>query len=263
MTARLSRPERRALQRQDAAFLSVPLVLNGDPRPVAAHIRHIVHRLRDPQASSPCSEAVAHVAGLFDRSVPPIPAAPLACRKGCSHCCVQMVVLTAPEAFCVAAQLRKRPKTMAAIVEANSRAQGLTLQERLHSKIWCPLLADAICSVYAARPLACHGFVSINLEACLAAFERGAPPDIPTPQLNVTMLETCRILYMAALRLAGLPDASYEMNEVLTTIFATERAEARWLAGENILAGVPAKAPPPPQFDEAIAKMAAFVAPTV
>ncbi len=263
MTARLSRPERRALQRADAAILPLPLVLNSDPRPVAAHVRHIVGLLRDRQAGSPCAEIVAHVAALFERSVLTTPPAQLACRKGCSHCCVQMVILTAPEAFFVAAQLRKRPDTVAAIVEANSRAQGLTLQERLHTKTWCPLLADAACSVYAARPLACHGFVSMNLEACLATFERGAPPDIPTPALNVRMLETCRMLYMAALRLAGLPDAFYEMNEALATILATDNAEARWLAGENILAGVPIKAPPPPQYDEAIGKIAAFVAPTV
>lgn len=174
-----------------------------------------------------------------------------------------MVILTAPEAFSVAAQIRKRPKAMAAIAEANRQTQGLSLEARLNAKVRCPLLEEAICSVYAARPLGCHGFVSLDLNACLATFERDAPPNIPTPALNVRMLETCRILYMAALRLANLPDAAYEMNEVLAAILATDQAEARWLAGDNFLAGIPVKAPPPPQYDKAIADLAAYVAPTV
>ncbi len=263
MTDRLSRPERRALQRQDAEILPLPLSMGTDPRPAAAHVRHVIHLLRGVHSDSPCSDAVAHVTALFDRTVSPQPPTPLACRKGCSHCCTQLVVLTAPEAFFVAAQLRKRPNTVAAIIEAHHRTQGLAINERLQSKVLCPLLDDAICSIYAARPLGCHAFVSTNLEACLATFERGEVPNIPMPADYVSVLYTCRILLLAALRLAGLNSSVYEMNAALAVILAQDNAEARWLAGEDVLASVPATAPPPPQFNDAIAKMAAFVAPTV
>jgi Fe-S-cluster containining protein len=262
MTDRLSRPERRALQRQDAEILPLPLSMGTDPRPVAAHVRHVIQLLRNARSDSPCSDAVAHVTALFDRTVPASPV-PLACRKGCAHCCTQLVVLTAPEAFFVAAQLRKRPETVAAIIDADKRTRGLAIEERLKSKVQCPLLDDTICSVYAARPLGCHAFVSADLNACLAAFERGETPNIPMPSDYVSVLYACRTLFLAALRLAGLNSAAYEMNAALAAILTQDNAEARWLAGEDILAGVPATAPPPPQFNEAIAKMAAFVAPTV
>ena len=173
-----------------------------------------------------------------------------------------MVTLTAPEAFFVAAQLRERPKTVATIGQAHSLTGGLTVKARLRSKVSCPLLDDAVCSVYAARPLSCHGFVSMDLKACIAGLADGEPPNIPIPGLNVAMLDTCRMLYTAALRLAGLPVTVYEMNQALVTILATERAEARWLAGEDILAGV-AQAPPPSRYDKTVAQMTAFIAPTV
>ena len=104
MTDRLSRPERRALQKADALILPRPLALSTDPRPVAAHIRHVVRLLRDPAAASPSADAVAHITALYDRTVevatpPTLPA--IACRKGCAHCCTQMVLVTAPEAFFV------------------------------------------------------------------------------------------------------------------------------------------------------------------
>ena len=174
-----------------------------------------------------------------------------------------MVVLTAPEAFFVAAQLRKRPKVVAAIDDVHQRTRDLTLDERLKAKVFCPLLEDAICSVYAARPLGCHAFVSADLNACLAAFELGQTPNIPMPNSYVSTRYTCRILLLAALKLAGLNSAVYEMNAALAAILAQDNAEARWLAGEDILAAVPTTQPPPPQFEDAIAKMAAFVAPTV
>ncbi|MSO72417.1 MAG: hypothetical protein EXQ84_02245 [Rhodospirillaceae bacterium] len=263
MSERLSRPERRSLQKQDAQLLGLPLAMGTDPRPVAAHIRHVIKLLRSPQAKSPCSDAIAHVTSVYDRSLPASAQTMLACRKGCSHCCTQLVVVTAPEAFFVAAQIRKQPKTVAAVVEAARDTGTLSLEERLRAKSMCPMLDAAICSVYAARPLGCHGFVSTNLNACLAAFERLETPDIPMPQDNISVLYACRMLLLAALRLAGLRDSTYEMNSALAAILTEDNAEPRWLTGEDILAGVKPAAPPPPQFEDAIRKMAAFVSPTV
>ena len=64
---------------------------------MAAHLRHLVQLLRSPTSKSPSSEAVAHIGALHDRTVPKQTEKMLACRKGCSHCCSQMVVVTAPE----------------------------------------------------------------------------------------------------------------------------------------------------------------------
>ena len=261
MDGKLTRQDRRALLKQDAKWLAQPLVLGGDPRSMAAHVRHVFNLLRDTRAESPCSQAVAHVTGVFDRTAPPHNE--IACRKGCSHCCTQKVVLMAPEAFYVAAQIRNNPKAKDAIIEAHRRTHDLSLMGRLQAQIFCALLEDAMCSIYKARPMACHAFVSTDLNACLDAFTRNKSANIPMPEIYVSVVHTCRILLMAALRLARLNSSVYEMNAAVAAILAHENAEARWLAGENILAGVPAEAPPPPQFEQAIRQMAAHVAPTL
>jgi hypothetical protein len=260
---RLSRPERRTLQRQDTAILTHPLVLSQDPRQTAAHVRHVVHLLRAPQANAPCADAVAHVTALFDRSVPQSANKIIACRKGCAHCCTQTVAVTAPEAFAVASLVRKRPATVAAITAAAERTGKMALNERLTAGIMCPMLEDALCSVYAGRPLGCHGFVSASLDACIATFTQGGKPDIPMPNDTVQLLHVCRMLMLVAMRLAGLNDAVYELNAALAVALSQADAETRWLRGEDVFAGVKTEAPPPPQFEQAIRQMATYVAPTL
>ncbi len=263
MNSRLSRPERRALQRQDEVFLPQPLHMGTDPRSIAAHIRYVVHALRSPSAKSPSSEAVAHVLALHDRTVPKQAEKLLACRKGCSHCCSQMVVITAPEAFYVAAQIRNKPEMAAAVQEIARQTATLTLDERLGRNIFCPMLTDAICSIYATRPLGCRGFVSTNLDACIAAFVRGETPNIPMPNDSISVLYACRMLLLASLRLAGLKDGVYEMNSAIAIALSAKDAEAQWLAGADLFAGLQSTPPPPPQFESSIRQMMAFVAPTI
>lgn len=263
MNNRLSRPERRALQRQDDMFLSQPLQMGGDPRSMAAHVRYVVRALRSPTAKSPSSDAIAHVLALHDRTVPKSAEKLLACRKGCSHCCSQMVVVTAPEAFYVAREIRKRPEMAEAVREVATQTATLTLDERLGRNIFCPMLKDAICSIYATRPLGCRGFVSTNLDACLAAFVRGETPDIPMPNDSISVLYACRMLLLAGLRLAGLRDGVYEMNSAVAVALSAPDAEGQWLAGKDLFAGLQATPPPPPQFEHSIRQMMNFVAPTL
>ena len=263
MSDRLSRTERRNLQRQDAEILPRPLPMNQDPRPVAAHIRHVVKLLRAPQSKSPCSEAIAHVTGLFDRTVPAQANKMIACTKGCAYCCTQMVVLTLPEAFFVAAQIRHKKQTVAAVMEAAAKIGALSLDERLQAKVFCPLLDNALCSIYAARPLGCHAFVSTNLEACIATFTRGEVPNLSMPSDTVNALYAVRMMLTASLRLAGLDHGHYEMLGTLAVILGHENAEARWLAGENIFTDLKPGPSAPAHFEHAISQLVAFAAPTI
>jgi hypothetical protein len=263
MNGRLSRADRRTLQRDDAPYLSRPLQLSGDPRSMAANVRHVVHILRSPTAKSPSAEAMAHIAAVHDRTVPKAVEKMVACKKGCFHCCSQMVVISATEAFAVAAEVRRRTGMPAAVTRVAQETGALTLEERLGRDIFCPLLSDAACSIYSARPLGCRGFVSTSLEACLAAFTRGEAPNIPSPIDATSVLYACRIMLIAAQRLLGLDDATYEMNTAVAAALAGEDTESRWLAGQRIFAGVSASPPPPPQFETAIRQLVAYVAPTV
>lgn len=263
MTERLSRAERRNLQRLDQRILGLPLFMGEDARPVAAHVRHVVHLLRTPQSASPCTEALAHIGALLDRTVPDSANKMIACRKGCSHCCSQLVIVTAPEAFAVAGQIAKRPKVVAVIKEVAASVGQQTMEERLKAMVFCPMLEDAACSIYGGRPLGCRGFVSVDLEACLKMFTRGEHADIPMPNDSVQVLYACRMLLAVALQVMNLREAVYEMNSAVARVLTTENAEARWLVGEDIFAGIQEGAPTPPQFAQAIQRLAEYVAPTV
>jgi Fe-S-cluster containining protein len=258
----LSTTERRALQAQDARYLPLPLQSGPDPGSMAAHLRHLVRLLRDPATPSPCSDAVAHLTALYDRTVQP--RADIACARGCAHCCTQPVSLSAAEAFYVAAQLRARPDAAAAVAGYVEAMRGLSQPERIARRAFCPLLEDAACSIYAARPLACHAFISVDVARCIEAFVELKEPQIPMPQDYVSVLYACRMMLMAALRIVGASDASYEMNAAVAEVLAQgPDAERRWLAGEAVLAAVEDQGAPPPQYEAAIRQMAAFVGPTV
>ena len=257
---RLQRAERRALQREDEKYLNQPLNLGPDPRSIAAHLRHVVHLLSNPAAVSPSADVMTHLGELYSRTVPK---ADLACRRGCASCCTQLVTVTAPEALWVAAQIRRKAAVVDRMRGADAKTHGLSMDERLKSHIVCPLLENDACSIYAARPLGCRSFVSLNLQACLATFVRGADPQIPMPARHTDILYTCRILLYAALRLRRLKDAAYELNAAVLAALAYDNAEARWLAGEDIFAAVPETGGIPPNFEQAISQLVAHVAPTV
>jgi len=235
-------------------------VISGDPRSMAAHLRHVVGLLQDPASRSPCSAAVAHLTALYDRTVAPHP--DIACRKGCAYCCSQDVAVTAPEAFFVAATIRNNPAAVAAVLEAEQRLTGLTPEARL-GKVMCPLLADAACSIYAARPLGCHGFVSVNLQACIDTFVEHKPPQVPMPQNNVSTLYAVRMMMKAALRLIGREDQTFEMVPAVAAILRQQNAERRWLAGEPVFASVRGDGLIPHDFELGIQQMAAHVRPTI
>ena len=257
----LSIQERRQLEQQDLYFLPRPLALGPQPFSMAAHLRQLVGLLRNPDVPSPSSAAVAYLVALYDRSVPP--RTDIACRKGCSYCCCQPVLVSAPEAFFIAGQIRERSDSRIAVAAAAQDLDGRAPDGPIKDWLRCPLLEEQVCSIYAARPLACHAFVSVKLDACLAAFVEHAPPDIPMPADHISLLYGCRMLLFAAQRLIGRPDHTYEMNRAVTVALTTDKAEARWLAGEDLLAGLESKTPIPPQFEREIAGMAAFVAPTL
>lgn len=260
INGRLSRTERRALQKEDARYLSAPLDLSGDPRSMAAHLRHAVHLLIEKKGPSPCSDLVAHLTRLYDRTVPPHPQ--IACKKGCSYCCSQDVAVTAPEAFFVAAAIRNRPAAVEAVLEAERKLSELSSQARL-GNVMCPLLDEAACSIYAARPLGCHGFVSVSLQACLDTFVDRKPPQVPMPANNINTMYTVRMIMKAALRLVGREDQTFEMIPAVAAILRTPDAEKRWLAGEPVFAGLKGEAEIPPEFEMGIRRMAAHVRPTL
>jgi hypothetical protein len=199
----------------------------------------------DP-ARAGAAAALAH--RLLERSLAAEPeTGPLACKRGCGWCCYGYVAVTAPEVFHLAAAVRRaaRGDPFSALEAVSARAaplRGLDPAARLGRKLPCPLLREGACSHYAARPLMCRKVVSRALAPCLEEFE-GSGADLELPARHAAHADNATLVLLAALVGHGRAPVSYELSEALVRVLGEAQAETRWLAGEDVLAGVQ-RAPP-------------------
>jgi len=92
------------------------------------------------------------------------------CRKGCAACCHYIVVLTAPDAFCLIEQVltmpqQQRKKVIKSFGKANEwfgqQHSGNPLQTGVlpwycELRYPCPFLHENQCTIYENRPIACR-----------------------------------------------------------------------------------------------------------
>jgi len=110
----------------------------------------------------------------------------VACCKGCSACCHTMRVLASGlEVVRLVSYLRSTlgVEEIEALV-LKLRAYDRVVTIRLDGtpapqRIACVFLEHDACSVYAARPIACRAFHSLDLSKCLARFEDPSRGDVP------------------------------------------------------------------------------------
>jgi hypothetical protein len=245
---RPTRQQRRAADRERGRRFAA-LARDGMPpsADLAAAIvltRRLVDILLTRDDDRRASRAADTAERVYDASVrrhPPGRA--IACGKGCSYCCRNYVAASIPEVLWLARGIRQRwPDAAAAIrgriAEAARRPRDLAAARRTSSTVACPVLDEAgACSAYDVRPLACRAYVSISVDACIRAMTDPAI-DIPTTKTHVFFRARCTTALWAALKAAGLPYGSYDLNRALAVALAGEDAEARWLAGEDVFAGV-------------------------
>ncbi|WZO96184.1 YkgJ family cysteine cluster protein [Isosphaeraceae bacterium EP7] len=115
----------------------------------------------------------------------------VACRSGCTYCCMFPVAASAPEVLAIATFVRERfdEGRQAALdrrVEANiSATEGMDMSRRDRVRVDCPFLEEGKCAVYEVRPVACRGYSSYSVEDCREDFEHpGAGVEIHTNGLR-------------------------------------------------------------------------------
>jgi Fe-S-cluster containining protein len=256
----LSAAQRRILAEQDARWLDLPLSGGGNPTQVAAHIRYLVKLISEGRRAS-AAAAAGHWGRLYDSSIQKN--FELACRQGCAHCCTQSVLVYAPEAFAIAAQVRERPEIAAAMHGAAEKLGAAASGPDTVRRISCPLLLNNSCSMYDIRPLNCRAFVAMDVRECISTFVMMGKFAVRMPTPITNMRTFWHMLMMATLRLAGKNVAVYEMNAAVSRALETPDAEARWLAGDDIFDGLAQDIPMAPEIEAEIGRMVAFVAPTM
>jgi Fe-S-cluster containining protein len=237
----MDRSERRRQLKEDGRLLANGLdAVNATPEQVGSLMRLLREQLRAARAAGSIDSLMTFFYDNMSKSVRRLREVPLACAKGCSHCCHSLVTASAPEVLFVrrgiaAAALSATRDAVRRSYEATS---GLSPDERLANPTACPLLRERICSVYAHRPVVCRTAVSLNAALCERAFLRSSGEAIPTPAWFSLVRLGYDLALCGAIRKEGLSYVSCELNAALKSTLENDEAERQWLAGENVLAGL-------------------------
>ncbi len=169
-----------------------------------------------------------------------MPVTPLACGKGCHHCCWATVGVIAPDAIYVADELRGRlPKDELDALRVRSgrlsrRLQRMDRGERLAARLPCLLLRDRACSSYHARPLVCRWACSPSLQACLDHLVHRSRSGLEMEDVRYQPTQEVWLGLRAALSDRGLDTSLLSLNSALAIALEDSSAAERYLAGEPV-----------------------------
>jgi hypothetical protein len=227
------RRRHREMTKRGDALLKSGLPKSAAREDLAAAAFVLAGTLADPADAASKAQAAFDAAAKLHA-----PTSKLACKKGCGYCCYGIVMISAPEAFRLAAWLVSRGPAAVAQFRLDAAAPaGKGAQDRHGAKIPCPLLRDGACSAYAARPIACRTITSFELAPCIDEFD-GKGGDILVPAHYTAHGGNAQMALAAALTLEGRPVAYYELSAAVLRVLDTPDAIALWAAGEPVFQGV-------------------------
>ena len=130
--------------------------LNARVIPIKAlHQKRINAMLKSPRSMTAKIEAVWQAVDELAEVIKPY----AACKRGCSHCCYQSVLISAPEAELIGKRIGVKPRRFEGVRERDDIESGY------HNP--CPFLKDDACSIYAHRPLPCRKQFNLDRDALL------------------------------------------------------------------------------------------------
>ena len=162
----------------------------------------------------------------------------VACRKGCSHCCMNLVTVSPVEVLALAEHIKSRPDAADLMEKTRIAAADVPVNDvasRKSMRLPCPLLDNqGACSVYDARPLTCRAYASFDLAACIDDIENGHA-DVPVAMGAQQNRLLIMLALSAAMRDADLPFGQYELISGLNIALHIDDAAERWMSGEDVL----------------------------
>jgi hypothetical protein len=236
---RLSEAHRRLVQQNDEQWIGKALDPAALPPALQANAPHMAHILLDKTVARRATTAAIYAEQVIDATLASLVTGPIACARGCHHCCHTFVSATIPEIFRVAQAMGAKPAKVARVASAAARAKTIPQLQREVDRIDCPMLEDGACSEYLDRPMVCRAVLSRSLDTCLRIFEQRSGEAFAHPEHSMGMRMYLAIAMQTALILGGLPHRHYDFVLGLEVALTQPDAEERWLAGEPLFDGVP------------------------
>jgi Fe-S-cluster containining protein len=212
-----------------------------DPGQTAAMARQLSALFEAGKRDSSIDKAIGFLHSKIDATLRRLSNIPVACGKGCSHCCHIWVSATAPELLFIAKALRRRSDAAAVserVKAAHLQTKDFPLHIRDQHPHACPLLVDHLCSIYEIRPEACKLAASGDAEICARSYLNLTNEGVPTPFLHRVAQGHYAIALAVALKHSQLSYKAYELNGGLNRALERDDAERAWLAGEDVFAGL-------------------------
>lgn len=237
----MSRAERRRQIKEDEKIVARGLDVVGRSGAEVVALMRVLHaRVRDCQKIGAVAPLMDFLQANIEQAALRVSHVKVACAQGCAHCCNRWVSVLAPEVIHVVNGFGPRRTAAEASVQAALAAtRGKDYAARGRVAAPCPLLQDASCSVYRRRPLTCRTAASLDAQACDRVYTQMLGGDISFPGVYGRMRLGYSLALAGALRHAGLSHNPCEYNEALERVMGVPQSEARWLAGEDIFAGLP------------------------
>lgn len=169
---------------------------------------------------------------------------PVACSIGCSHCCYQLVSVSAPEVFRIIRYVRhsmpsaQMEEVIGRVQSLDKATRGTTSKARINIKKPCAFLGtDGCCSIYPVRPLACSEFTSYNVQDCKRGKRIGFKPfGLIHEKARMIAFNAVRQGLQDGLAIA-LPHADtkwLELTAAVSTALDHPAPEQAWLSGESV-----------------------------
>jgi Fe-S-cluster containining protein len=234
----MNRADRKRQAKEDEKLLARGINPKAtDAGPTVAMARQLHSLLERAKEEGNLAPVLMYLHSKVSSTLTDLRDVPVACKKGCAFCCHLWVSVTAPEAIYISKRLRQRGEPVL------DRVKAAHLQTRdfpfggRRPPVPCPMLRDNACSIYDFRPKACRFAASSDVAVCERSSQQSGE-DIPTPMTYLRGRATYAVALACALRRATLPYAAYEFNAALIRALEREDAEAAFLRGEDVFAGV-------------------------
>lgn len=210
-----------------------------DPSEIVAMTRRIGNYFDAAKQKHSLDEAMRYLYQKVDATIHELRDIPIACAQGCSHCCTHWVTVSAPEAIHVAKLVTGMGvDAMNRVRAAHEATRQLGEHARRQHPRDCVMLQNKSCTIYENRPRVCRGAASLDANICARSYQNLTNEEVPTPKMYLGSGVVYVTALYAALSHLSLPNGHYEFNAAVTRVLDTADAERRWLAGENIFAGV-------------------------